>query len=86
MFCSILKGRIVTLGQFGNRKIIDSTGSLVAKRLSPSESCCFNCSIGKFFIVHYKKFFNRPFGAIIKTVEMTIQTIDELNMEKSIVQ
>ena len=32
MFCSILKGRIVTLVQFGNRKIIDSTGSLVAKR------------------------------------------------------
>ena len=32
MFCSILKGRISTLGQFGNRKIIDSTGSLVAKR------------------------------------------------------
>ena len=36
--------------------------------------------------VHYKIFFNRPFGPIIKTVEMTIQTIDELNMEKSIVQ
>ena len=37
-------------------------------------------------MVHYKKFFNRPFGPITKTVEMTIQTIDELNMEKSIVQ
>ena len=34
-------------------------------------------------IIHYKKFFNRPFGPIIKTVEIRLQTIDELNMENN---
>ena len=34
--------------------------------------------------IHYKKFFNRPFGSIIKTVEITVQTIDELNMENNL--
>ena len=33
--------------------------------------------------MHYKKFFNRPFGPIIKTVEITLQTIDESNMENN---
>ena len=33
---------------------------------------------------HYKKIFNRPFGPIVKTVDLTVQTIDELNMENNL--